>query len=334
MRGGIVFLPADAGLNHRRTLRAADHMKPLITGTSGFNSPYQGRIEYDTSSGPIKGDFMKLLEEIPTSYVVVENHLVAPVRRVDFETFLARAVASGRLRYINHFDGHTDLYAVTKTEPDARSEAPMPFAIEIREWASLVQEDPINLLGEYRSLSETLYRIYLASYGTMPRYADFLRDAVALGRGVFPGALEDQNAKIEANLQEWSDEWVQRPAFRALYDGASDAEFVERIAANAGMTLSNAERAEIIQTLGNGGATRGRTLIALAKNERFRKNEEIRTLVLLHYFGYLHRNPDDPPDGNLNGFNFWLKEVESSGDPGRLQKAFTASSEYAERRKK
>ena len=334
MRGGIVFLPADAGLNHRRTLRSADHRKPLITGTSGFNSSYQGRIEYDTGSGPIHRDFMKLLEEIPASYLVVENQLVAPVRRVDFETFLARAVTAGRLRYINRFDGHNDLYAVTKTEPDAKSEAPMPIAFEIKEWATLVQEDPVNLLGEYRSVSETIYRLYLAASGTMPRYADFLSDAVAVGRGILPGSLDDQNPKIEENLKRLADQWIQRPQFDALYDGATDTEFVDRIAANAGVTLSEAERAGMIQELRGGAEARGRLLLGLAKNDRVSKKEENRALVLLHYFGYLRRNPDDPPDRNLDGFNFWLKEVESSRDPGRLQKAFLASMEYGERLRK
>jgi hypothetical protein len=49
--------------------------------------------------------------------------------------------------------------------------------------------------------------------------------------------------------------------------------------------------------------------------------------VLLHYFGYLHRNPDDAPDKNLTGFNFWVREVEVSGDPSRLARGFMASGE-------
>jgi len=30
--------------------------------------------------------------------------------------------------------------------------------------------------------------------------------------------------------------------------------------------------------------------------------EKYRSLLLLHYFGYFRRNPDDPPDGDLRGF--------------------------------
>jgi hypothetical protein len=73
--------------------------------------------------------------------------------------------------------------------------------------------------------------------------------------------------------------------------------------------------------------TRAEVLLALVNNRQFVEKEEIRSQVLLHYFGYLHRNPDDAPDQDLTGFNFWVKEVEVSGDPGRLARGFMASGE-------
>jgi len=130
MRGGIVVLPASAEFNHRRILRAADHGKPLITGTSGFNSPFEDQIEALTWSGPIPDKFLDLLESIPASYVIVENDHVPANRRADYDNLLARAMASSRLRFINRFDGHDDLYAVIKTEPEARSEAASPIVLQ------------------------------------------------------------------------------------------------------------------------------------------------------------------------------------------------------------
>jgi hypothetical protein len=73
--------------------------------------------------------------------------------------------------------------------------------------------------------------------------------------------------------------------------------------------------------------------LAVVNNPDFAEREWKRSLVLLHYFGYLHRDPDAAPDGNLNGFNFWLKEVEGSGDVGRLARGFMASGEYKDRKK-
>ena len=329
MRGGVVVLPAGEHVNHRHVLRSADHMKPLIVGISGFGSPYEDRIEAAIASGEIPANFMNFLEDVPTSYVVIENNLIEPSRRIDYETFLARAVLAGRLRFINRFDGRDDLYAVVKNEPQAKAEASLPFAVESREWEDLVREDPANVLGQFRSRSQTVYRFYVASYGQMPRYAEFLTDVEAIGRGVAIGSLDEQS-KLEANLSEFARGWVQRPKFATEYKRLTNERFVDELTTKAGIVLEATERAGLIDKLGkldNGGMTRAEVLLALVNKREFVEKEKNRSLVLLHYFGYLRRNPDDPPDKNLDGFNFWLKEVEESGDPGRLARGFMASGE-------
>jgi len=56
--------------------------------------------------------------------------------------------------------------------------------------------------------------------------------------------------------------------------------------------------------------------------------------VLMEFVGYLRRNPDDAPDGNFNGFNFWLAKLDQfEGDyrQAEMVKAFLASSEYRAR---
>src|SRR5262249_53690593 len=129
MRGGIVALPAGPEFNNRYILRAADHAKPLIVGTSSFISAYEEQIEATTGKSPIGDEFVDLLERIPASYVVVYNELIKPERREDFNNLLKRATISGRLRFINRFDGHDDLYAVTSTEPEAQTESSLPAVI-------------------------------------------------------------------------------------------------------------------------------------------------------------------------------------------------------------
>ena len=326
MRGGIVVLPANEHVNHRHVLRSADHMKPMIVGISGFSSWFETKIEEAIASGPIPPEFIKLLEDVPTSYIVVENNLIEPERRIDYETFLARAVLAGRLRFINRFDGRDDLYAVVKNEPQAKAEAPLPFGLETKEWRDLVKEDPVNLLGQYRTASQMVYRFYVASYGQMPRYAEFLTDVEAIGRGVVASSLDEQS-KLETNLDDFARGWVTRPKFAAEYKQLTNERFVDELAAHAGIALEPGERAGLIEKLGNGTTTRVQVLLAIVNNQRFVEKEANRSLVLLHYFGYLHRNPDDPPDKNLDGFNFWLLEVEVSGDPGRLARGFMASGE-------
>lgn len=330
MRGGIVVLPANGAVNHRHLLRAADHRKPMIVGTSGFDSPYEEQIEWDTRAGPIPAKLMQLFEDAPASYVVIENHLIPPERRVDYEAFLARAVASGRLRFINRFDGRSDLYAVVKTEPQAKTEAPLPFALQMKDWAGLVKEDPVNLLGQFRSWSQAVYRLHLAAFGAMPRYSDFLPDVESIGLGVLASSLEEQQPKLEENLRQLA----ERPKLQERFNSMSHDEFVDALSANARLALSPAERAALIDKLNGGALTRAQALLALVNNPVFAAKEENRSLVLLHYFGYLRRNPDDPPDRNIDGFNFWLKEVERTGEVDRLTRAFMASIEHREKTRK
>jgi hypothetical protein len=69
--------------------------------------------------------------------------------------------------------------------------------------------------------------------------------------------------------------------------------------------------------------------------------------VLMEYLGYLRRNPDDAPDANYDGFDFWLRKLdafslrgEDMRDPlvasrriqrGEMVKAFISSIEYRRR---
>jgi hypothetical protein len=326
MSGGVVVLPAGIHVNHRHVLRAADHMKPLIVGISGFGSPYEDQVEAAIASGAIPAKFMNFLEDVPTSYVVVENNLIEPQRRIDYETFLARAVLAGRLRFINRFDGRDDLYAVVKNEPQAKAEAPLPFSFEIKHWDELIREDPVNLLGQYRSWSQAVYRFYVASYGQMPRYSEFLPDVELIGRGVDASVPEE--AKLQTNLSQFAERWVTRPKFQARYKSLTDERYVDELAANAGVTLVPAERADIIDKLKRGAMTRGEVILHVVYIKAFVEKEDTRSLVLLHYFGYFQRNPDDPPDNNLDGFNFWIQEAEKSGEPDRISLGFMASGEY------
>jgi hypothetical protein len=63
--------------------------------------------------------FMDELEGIPASYVVFRHGETTPEKEAGFEKFFADGVAAGRLRLIGRY-GPADLYAVVKTEPQAK----------------------------------------------------------------------------------------------------------------------------------------------------------------------------------------------------------------------
>jgi hypothetical protein len=327
MQGGIVVLPAGAAFNHRHMLRAADHAKPLIVGTSGFITPDEYEIETMTRNGIISAQLLDLMEKIPASYLVVQTQLVAPERRADYEAFLGGGVASGRLRFIQRFDQRDDLYAVTKTEPNSRSEAALPFDMSAREWSTLVADDPVNLLGHYRLWSQKLFRLHVASSGQMPRYDNFIKDVRILGSGVMRGD-QDEEQRLQSNLTRYADTWTKSADFKATYSGMTEAQYVDRLFANAGVILSAAERATLVEGLINGTETRAGVLMRVVENESFVLQEQHRSLVVLHSFGYLRRNPDDPPDNDLRGLIFWIQVLQRDNDPDRLSRAFNETGEY------
>jgi hypothetical protein len=327
MRGGVVILPAGPDYNHRYMLRSADHAKPLVVGTSGFNSPQEDQIEHWTAGGMIPLGLLNMLEEIPTSYVVVRNDLVKPERRTNYSTFLARAVASGRLRFVNRFDNRDDLYAVVKTEPGAGAEASPPAELELRDWASMLDEDPLNLLGHYGDWSRALYRLHLVARGRMPRYAEFMPDARALGRGLIPGTEEAQR-DFEGRISALAREWERRADFREAYGALDDTRYVERLYQNAGVESDAAARAALADALAAQTETRAGALLKVAADPRLEERGRNRALLLLHYFAFLRRGPDDPPDRTLEGFNFWLSNLERTNDLDKLALAFRDSIEY------
>jgi hypothetical protein len=336
MRGGLVELPSEEGANrHYYMLRAADHARPLVNATASFISPVTAQINKATREGPIPSSFQELLERIPASYLVVHNERLAPERRADYETFLARGLSSGRLRFVNRFDGGADLYAVTKTEPEARGEAPLPFVPAPTDWAGRVEADPVNILGSYVAWSQSLYRLHFAATGSMPRYAEFVPEVIKLGRGVDSGMEEgEQRRALEANLREAAEALASRADFKATYARLDDARYVARVLANAGLGEDDALRESLTAALSSGEETRAGVLIRVAADTRFAERHRNRSLVLLHFFGYFRRDPGDPPDRDMSGFDFWVADLERNRDPGKLPLAFKDSVEYNSRKEK
>ena len=327
MRGGVVNLPAGPEYNHRHILRSADHARPLVVGTSGFNPPTEDRIEQLTRSGPVSSELLDLFEQVPASYVVIHNQLITPERRADYEGFLGRGLASGRLRFIRRFEPGDDLYAVTRTEPDAKQEAPLPFEPTVRDWGSQLRQDPVNMLGAHVEWTQKLYRLHLAATGRLPRYADFLPDVEALASGVVEGT-EEGDRTLEVNLRALADELAGRPSLAETFGAQPDDEYVGRLLSNAGLSDDAALRQRLTGVLSSGHATRAGTLLMLAEEPRFAERERNRSLVLLHFFGYLLRNPDDPPDNDLRGLMHWVGDLDRGGDPAKLPLAFKESVEY------
>ena len=106
--------------------------------------------------------------------------------------------------------------------------------------ANCVMDRRINVSAAYFlsiEFQETGYMIYLlqkSSFANMPRYREFMRDTQEIGRGVIVG-VPGWEVQLEANKDAFVQDWVNRAAFRAIYDSKSDAEFIDTLFANAGI---------------------------------------------------------------------------------------------------
>jgi hypothetical protein len=63
-------------------------------------------------------------------------------------------------------------------------------------------------------------------------------------------------------------------------------------------------------------------------------SERNRAFVLMQYFGYLRRNPNDNPDLDHTGYEFWLNKLTQFGGNfvnAEMVKAFITSTEYRQR---
>jgi len=313
-------------------LRSADHEKPLIVGTSGFNSPIEDQIEQFIRSGPISPELLDLIERVPTSYLVISNAAITPDRKTDYEIFLARGLSTGRLRFINRFDGRDDLYAVVKNEPQSVAEAPTPFDIADRDWAGKVREDPVHLLGHPLKLSQRLYRLHLLTFGSLPRYAEFRQDLQSVLRGIVVGAGNEEQL-FDTQFAKFVEDWTKREAFAASFGGLSEQEYLNRLIANAGLSIDGNEAQLLVIQASDPAIGRARLLQTLVDDSRLVDKEKNRSMLTLCYFAFLHRNPDDPPDRDLRGFNYWLQQLERGGDLEKLPIAFHESSEYQQLKK-
>jgi hypothetical protein len=199
---------------------------------------------------------------------------------------------------------------------------------------------------EFQETGYLVYRFYKAGHGAvgMPvpvRYEEFISDTQQIGQGVIigqPGA--DQ--QLESNKQVFALDFVLRLRFIQDHPTSqTPAQFVDSLYTNAGVIPPSSERTAAINEFGGAPntvdtAARARALRRVADNSTLKQLELNKAFVLMQYFGYLRRNPFDPPEPTLDyqGYNFWLNKLNQFNGNfvnADMVKAFILSSEYRQR---
>ncbi|HEX8339148.1 MAG TPA: Calx-beta domain-containing protein, partial [Pyrinomonadaceae bacterium] len=173
---------------------------------------------------------------------------------------------------------------------------------------------------EFQQTGYFVIRAHKAAFGNQkstPRYTFFLRDQRQISEGVIVGQPGFQ-ARLDANRQKYLEDFVTRPEFIAQFPPAFNAgAFVDKLFANAGVTPTAAERNAAVAAFGSGdNAGRAAALQSVLDSDSVFSALYNPSFVLMQYYGYLRRNPDDAPDNNFSGYDFWLAKMNSFSLPG------------------
>ena len=206
---------------------------------------------------------------------------------------------------------------------------------------------------EFQYTGYFVYRMYQGALGRQPKLSEFTPDAQFVGNGiVVNGQLSA--AKINQNKTDFATQFVncsdatksRCAEFKALYDKLSNQAYVDALFVKTGANPSASERAALVNGLNAGPATETRAsvlqkivdgiFVISEGNQRFDTtygqafyNSELnRAFVLLEYFGYMKRDPDDA------GYAFWLGKLNQFGGNfvnAEMVLAFISSPEYRAR---
>jgi hypothetical protein len=94
------------------------------------------------------------------------------------------------------------------------------------------------------------------------------------------------------------------------------------------LNWSATTRDALVENLQSKQVSRQAALSSIVEDHSFFAREYNTAYVLMHFFGYLRRNPDDPPDGDLRGLIFWRDNLDTWGDYLNISRAFVESIEY------
>jgi hypothetical protein len=185
---------------------------------------------------------------------------------------------------------------------------------------------------EFQQTGYLVERMYKAAYGdatgnsgfggnhvvTAPivKYSEFIPDVKQIGDGVVVNQ-GDWQAKLAANKVAFSEAFVQRSQFTQKYaTSLTPRAFVNQMADLAGVPANDPGSSQSNQRIHGAANTsdvpaRGRALRDIAENATVFNAEQNRAFVLMQYFGYMRRDPNNGNgDTDYTGLRLLAPEIE------------------------
>jgi hypothetical protein len=209
---------------------------------------------------------------------------------------------------------------------------------------------------EFQTTGYLVERMYKSAYGStsgnstfggshqlpvpIVRLSEFLPDTKLIGKNLIVGQT-GWEAVLEANKQSFAEDFVQRSRFTTPYPASmTPAAYVNALYANTGIAPSAADVNTAIGEFGGAAnisnvTARARALRDVADNPALSSQEFNRAFVLMQYFGYLRRDPDNGNgDTDYTGYDFWLTKLNQFNgnfQSADMVKSFIVASEYKSR---
>ena len=207
---------------------------------------------------------------------------------------------------------------------------------------------------EFQNTGYFAFRFYRASFPDnaqrprgVPRYLEFLRDEQTLQSNVVVGQTNWETV-LEQNKQGFALDWVDRSDFIAEYPTTMTRdEYIDKLFTRSGATPTTQEHNQALTAYDSGGSLqekRAKGIRAVIDTGAVYNAQYNPAFVLMQYFGYLRRNPNNAPDNNYSGYDFWLNKMNQFSVAGEdvrdanvalarvkraeMVKAFIVSGEY------
>lgn len=169
--------------------------------------------------------------------------------------------------------------------------------------------------AEFQERGYFAYRFYATALGRKPEYVQFTPDLQRVS-----GFLTQDQLTAAKNILAL--DFVNRPEFASRYGSLSNSAYVDQLLNTAGVTLAN--RQSLIDSLNNGTTTRAQVLQGIAESVEVYRKFYNQAFVVMEYFGYLHRDPDEL-------YTNWIAELDRTGNPRQMVEGFVNSAEYRNR---
>lgn len=135
--------------------------------------------------------------------------------------------------------------------------------------------------SEFLDRSYFVLRLYLAALGRLPRYEEFLADRESI--------VSASTADLDSSKEALVAGFVQQFEFKAIYDGLTNAEFVEKLLTTAANSSIN--RGSLAAALESRQRTRAQVLHTVIEDQQTVNAFRNQAFVLMQFFANLNRDP-------------------------------------------